>query len=299
MDHMNPEPPRAAPEPSQHTPAPRETLAGDRLCMRCLHPLAGRAIERDGATGLLFVRCGECGTASALFEYPTLAPWLARLKSVIAGTLMIVAVAVVLAIGGTATGFTAGTLSESFASAASAVVRDWIVEQPDRENLNNGYWSGCDARWLETEPGLIAMARARWAPQVLLTLASLMGLACVILTPFAAFAGIALAARSAFARAIYAALPAAAGSVLGAAIVTLGSTRILAGSMQTWAEATAASHRVAYTAVILAILAGWCALVAAIGPSVAAGLARLILPPRDRRLVAWLWEWRGKRVPNR
>jgi hypothetical protein len=39
--------------------------------------------------------------------------------------------------------------------------------------------------------------------------------------------------------------------------------------------------------------------VALAGPSVAAGIARLILPPRDRALVGWLWEWRGKPIPRR
>jgi len=49
---------------------PRETVAGDRVCMQCLHPLAGSSIVREPETGLLYCRCVECGTAAALLEYP-------------------------------------------------------------------------------------------------------------------------------------------------------------------------------------------------------------------------------------
>lgn len=296
---MNPEPPRAAPEPSQHTPAPRETLAGDRLCMRCLHPLAGRAIERDGATGLLFVRCGECGTASALFEYPTLAPWLARLKAVAAGTLIVIAIAVAIAIAGISAGFAGGTVEECCDAACTSLLQDWADDTPGSEKMNFGGWTRCDAPWLATERGQTAMARARWSAPVLVGLGSFLGLGCAILLPFAAFAGIALLARSTLARAIYAALPALAGSAFGAALGSTLSNSVLVGGTMDWSDAVRFEHGLAFGTLVLAVLAGWCALVAAISPSLAAGLARLILPPRDRRLVAWLWEWRGKRVPNR
>ena len=45
--------------PVANTTLPRETLQGDRLCMQCLHPLRGRAIERDAGTGLLYVLITE------------------------------------------------------------------------------------------------------------------------------------------------------------------------------------------------------------------------------------------------
>ena len=80
-------------------PAPIETLTGDRLCMQCMHPLVGSPITREPQTGLLYVRCGECGTASALFEYPTVGPWVRRMKAVASSTLVVIALMLIIVIG--------------------------------------------------------------------------------------------------------------------------------------------------------------------------------------------------------
>ena len=71
-------------EASARRDTPRETVSGDRVCMQCLHPLAGSAIVREPETGLLYCRCVECGTAAAMLEYPTITPWIRRMKSVAA-----------------------------------------------------------------------------------------------------------------------------------------------------------------------------------------------------------------------
>ena len=101
---------------------PRETLTGDRLCMQCLHPLVGRTIEREATTGLLYVRCGECATASALFEYPAAAPWMHRMKTVAASTFAVFAIFAVLALGGVTGGFTAGSAQVATDASAASIV---------------------------------------------------------------------------------------------------------------------------------------------------------------------------------
>jgi len=278
----------------------RETLQGDRLCMQCMQPLAGRTIEREPASGLLFVRCGECGTAAALFEYPTLSPWLPRIKSVLAASLVVTTVVAGLAMAGIATGFILGTAVECADLAGDALA----AAPPPSGNTDDGNgnfpqrWSNAELPWLATGAGRTALADARWHPMIVLLLAAMLGLAGMLLFPFAAAAGIALTARKPLVRALFAALPIAIGGVLSAAMASIDSGG-LAGGIGSWTEVAEAEHRGAYRLFIASTLAAWCAVVAMLGPSIAAGLARLVLPPRDRRLVAWLWEWRGKRVPNR
>lgn len=297
---MNETPPPMHEPNASAAPTPRETLAGDRLCMRCLHPLAGRAIERDAQSGLLFVRCGECGTAAALFEYPTLAPWLGRLKSVVAGTLVVFALLTGLAMAGVATGFTIGTALECVDSAADALSASSIAAGNTDDGNGNfpGRWSSADTRWLATDAGRTALAETRWSPIVVLTLGAMLGLGGLLLMPMAVAAGVALTARATLVRAACAALPVALGGMLGAAIASIGSARFPGGAAS-WTQVVEDAHGPIYRLFIAAVLAGWCAIIAMLGPAIAAGLARLVLPPRDRRLVAWLWEWRGKRVPNR
>ena len=178
---MNETPPPMHEPNASAAPTPRETLAGDRLCMRCLHPLAGRAIERDAQSGLLFVRCGECGTAAALFEYPTLAPWLGRLKSVVAGTLVVFALLTGLAMAGVATGFTIGTALECVDSAADALSASSIAAGNTDDGNGNfpGRWSSADTRWLATDAGRTALAETRWSPIVVLTLGARLGVSAI------------------------------------------------------------------------------------------------------------------------
>lgn len=279
--------------------SPRETLQGDRLCMQCLHPLVGRTIERDAGTGLLYVRCGECGTASALFEYPTATPWLNRAKSVIASTLAITAIVVLLALGGITGGFMAGASSEACDAAGvelSMAFRSSLDEQAKADpQIQSGYWTAANDQWLASTEGQDALAKAHFslnafAPFVLLT-----ALGTAIAAPLALFAGIALMRQGPLRRAVYTALPVVlAAIVVWSMYFALGSR----AAMSSWTQVAFDHYLAGYTAVGTAWFLAFVAATAAAGPSIAAFIARTILPPRDRRLVAWLWEWRGKTVPR-
>ncbi len=145
------------------TNQPRETLQGDRLCAQCLQPLVGRTIEREPETGLLFVRCGECGTASALFEYPTATPWINRMKAVVASTLVFLILGIAIVIAASTGGFTAGAANEAGDCAGDALAAAY-----PSSNLNEkgtpaiGRWSSADLPWLATPNGQAALASSRW-----------------------------------------------------------------------------------------------------------------------------------------
>jgi len=279
--------------------SPRETLQGDRLCMQCLHPLVGRTIERDAGTGLLYVRCGECGTASALFEYPTATPWLNRAKSVIASTLAITAIIVLLALGGISGGFMAGASTEACESAAmdlSMTFRSSLDEQAKADTqIQSGYWTATHDAWLASAAGQDAVAKAQFSLPALSPFILLNALGTAIAAPFALFIGIALARQGPLRRMVYTALPVvlAAGAVLG--MLSMRGNWIAGNS---WGQVARDHYLMAYACISSAWFVAFTAATAAVGPAIAAFIARTILPPRDRRLVAWLWEWRGKTVPR-
>jgi hypothetical protein len=281
--------------------APRETLGGDRLCMECLHPLAGRAIERDPGSGLLFVRCGECGTASALFDYPVVGPWVRRFKAVAASTFVVLALAVVVAIVGATAGLTGGFSAGSSEECAVAVTAAYragggtIAETHDYGEI----YTNADAEWLESSAGRRALWRSIFLPPAVLIVALGVAVGCAVLLPMLSVVGVVLMRRRTLERlAIGALLPAlGAGISLGilasnAALMTAG------GSPVSWRYLVEASNSVRIAALLGLVFAAWGAIVVLAAPAIAAAAFRFVLPPADRRLVAWVWEWRGKSVPK-
>ena len=285
--------------PVANTTLPRETLQGDRLCMQCLHPLRGRAIERDAGTGLLYVRCGECATASALFEYPTATPWLNRAKSVIASTLAVTAIITMLALGGITGGFMAGASSEACDVASfelAMAFRSSLDEQTKADpQIQSGNWTATYDQWLASPAGQDALANARFSVTTLVPFVLLTALGTAIATPFALFAGIALTRQGLLRRMVYAALPVALAAIV---VWSLYSALGFRFPVNSWQQVAIDHYLAGYTALSTAWFLAFVAASSAAAPSIAAFIARTILPPRDRRLVAWLWEWRGKTVPR-
>ncbi len=289
------------------TNAARETLSGDRLCMECLHPLVGRTIEREKSTGLLYVRCGECGTASALLEYPTATPWIHRMKTVAASTLAIFVVLASIALGGVSGGFTAGCaqlgteVSAKFLARAHLERLQTAAEAlvPDIED--DSFTS--DLAWLASPDGEAALAASRRDPVAILSMLVPGPIGSALVIPFALILGVLCMRRSWLARAFWVSLPA----TLGGAIAILYAlsvnqyfnANVRSGSVPTW-QSVAEARNLLYFSTVSAVWFVWLsAVVGLIAPSLVAGIFRFILPPRDRRLVAWLWEWRGLRIPTR
>jgi len=280
------------------TPQPRETLQGDRLCAQCLQPLVGRTIEREPETGLLFVRCGECGTASALFEYPTATPWINRIKAVIASTLALLLVAVTLGVAGIAGGFTAASSSIAAEAAGQALSETYAASSASAgEEKLGSKWLNSNEGWLATDEGRAALAGARWSPDAIASLMLVGALATVIATPLLLFLSIALSRHRNARRMLMVMVPSLIGTVCALALsMSLESARWQ--SSRTWASIAAEAHLRFYLLAGVVWFSCVAAVLALVGPTLVASIARLILPARDRGLVAWLWEWRGKPVPR-
>jgi len=282
-------------------PAPRETLQGDRLCMQCLHPLAGRQIERDEVTGLLFVRCGECGEASAVFEYPTAAPWVNRMKAVAASTITVLLLLAGLALALAAGGFSAGVTSASVEESAQQLANAYRASGQADANSNLAFqrWEAADSAWLGTDEGAVAVGACASAAPVVVLMLGIGGLGLALSAPFALFLSIALMRLPPWRRAVLVALPALAGS-LGAALILGKSASLFAAGVttETWESIAAQNHFNRFATACVLAFAAWAVVLAVMGPPLAALLARLAIPPRDRRLIAWIWEWRGMPVPR-
>ena len=285
----------------------RETLTGDRLCMQCLHPLVGRTIERDEGTGLLYVRCGECGTPSALFEYPTATPWLQRIKSVVASTLAALAIAASIALAGASGGFSGASAAVASTGSSDTLERLHAQSVPadpadaTNGNFGSGRYGRVDEEWLKSDQGQAALAASRRSYDTLLYFALIQSIGLVVATPFAMFLGIALMRHGTVRRALWCGVPVAVGSGIALSINLTQAqfSGAVAAGARFWVQAAEAHNLPFFSVVSLLVTLGYTTLLAVVAPAFAAAVARTILPPRDRRLVGWLWEWRGKPIPSR
>jgi hypothetical protein len=277
-------------------PAPAETLTGDRLCMQCMHPLVGSPITREPQTGLLYVRCGECGTASALFEYPTVGPWINRMKAVASSTLVAIAIVLILAVCGIAFGFTGGAASSAGEMAGTALLERYRAHGGvvDDQSYNGSVWGPADMSWVTSPEGQAELTGVRWALAPLLLLLGVNLIGALMLVPFAAMLGVALMRRKVLERALICALLVGAAATLAVVIDMIDASRVT----PSWRSLAQERHAVSYALFSAVALTLTSSLAAAVAPTLAAALARFILPPADRRLLSWLWEWRGKSIPR-
>jgi len=275
----------------------RETLTGDRACTTCFHPLLGRTIEREPTTNLFFVRCGECGTATALAEYPTAAPWIRRIKTVVSAGLIASLLAALLLLAGFAGGFATAASMISAEESGVAAQEAWMRASPlHSDPQDGGAWTSADKAWLATAEGRAALSASRFSANAAEPLSVMLGLGLVPLIPLSILiSGIALR-RGALVRMIAAAAPVAIGCLLIAVpTVAFNASPGVGGS---WRQ-IALQANVGFFLVISTLFYSTVAALAALAtPALLSLCARAVLPPGDRRLVAWIWEWRGKPVPR-
>jgi len=276
---------------------PRETLTGDRACSHCMHPLVGCAIVREPTTGLLYVRCVECGAANALMEYPVATPWVHRMKTVVATSLVASAIALTLILAGIAGGFSTGAAMSGATVSAESVFDAFTMENPPAPNAQSvGVWDTANTAWLNSPAGESAIAKSRWSFETLIPFGVILGLGSIAAVPFALFLGMLGLRWRAQTRALLVLTPIVLGWVLIA-----GPARLFvsAGRMQAnWSDTVAELNYMHFAVITLCSFCVVGAISAVAAPSLAALVFRAILPPRDRRLVAWIWEWRGKPVPR-
>jgi hypothetical protein len=281
---------------------PRETVAGDRVCMQCLHPLAGSSIVREPETGLLYCRCVECGTAAALLEYPTITPWIRRMKSVAAAffvTVTILATLGAVGVGGLFPGIAAEAASESAYALVEAYRASGGSTLDSSQQYDSGRYGLADQAWLDSDAGRAALRASRTSPGALLPFLGFALLGSTLLIPAMLLLGLAGMRRHPLVRAL--------GGLL---IPTIGGAISIAGFLAAARVVTASTQNISWTnycvaengPIVSMLMVAWLAAVGAVtalaAPPLTAAIFRFILPPRDRRLVAWIWEWRGKPIPK-
>lgn len=292
------------PQPAKSTTSvsvPRETLTGDRACTQCLHPLVGRAIEREPSTGLLYVRCGECGSATAIMEYPSGTPWLNRMKSVVATGFIATMIAAIIALACIAGGFSLATCETATDISAGALASQWETAFPSADRQSQGRWDNADLAWLATPAGQSAITMSRFNSDTIFGWGIFVGLSVLALTPFAMALGMVSLRRSAVFRACAGALPVLVGCTVFVGprmLVALALDQTSALRQPTWAEVASSANYPFFAGCALIVMATVAAIAATLAPQLAAIAFRAILPPRDRRLVAWIWEWRNLPVPR-
>jgi hypothetical protein len=288
----------------QATPGevPRETVSGDRVCMQCLHPLAGSAVVREPATGLLYCRCVECGTAAALLEYPTITPWIRRMKSVAAAffvTMALLATLAAVGIGGLFPTIATEAADESANALVEAYRAQGGTTRDQSQQFDSGRFAVADQAWLASDEGRAALRASRLSPGALIPFLGFAALGSAMLVPTMLLLGLAGMRRHPLVRAAIGGLVPSIGGVLATAgvfaVMPLGMG--LPQNM-TWTNYAAVENGPFFSGLMLGWLACVGAFTALVTPPLAAAIFRFILPPHDRRLVAWIWEWRGKPIPR-
>ncbi len=275
----------------------RETLTGDRACTTCFHPLIGRTIEREPSTGLLFVRCGECGTATALAEYPTAAPWIRRIKSVVATGLVASMIGAVLLLAGFGGGFATVASFISAENSGQALHEAYLQASPAHADTTDmGSWSSADKAWLGTPEGVAALRASRFSVPAAEPLLIILGLGIVPLIPLSILVGGAAMRRGGLVRMVAGTAPVVLGCII-IAVPTVSMNRIPAIGA-TWNQHALRENLGFFIIVACILYSAIAALAALAAPALLSLCARAVLPPGDRRLVAWIWEWRGKPVPR-
>jgi len=287
---------RARPDP-ESPPADRlGRLAHDRPCLACGYDLVGQDIVRDPHYGLPMVTCPECGQAAALTEYPSLGVWgrrwgrlLAALWFLVVGMLALWATLVFLPILFGACELAAFSLEQWIMARpgldgdlswvrANPEVAEWWSQRSRREVLAE--WGG----WWRREPMSFGLMH--------LGVIALWGVPLGFL-----FGNILLHVR----RVILIALsPGLLVAPVIAVAIAAGEAALPSGatSLSAW---QVADHVVSLHVPQTLLPTAWLGLVIGVLVSrpMLRGLVRLLLPPRGRLPLAFLWTQVGLEPPTR
>ncbi len=283
-------------------PEPRiGEVVGDRLCATCGFNLAGQVITRERHYNMLIARCPECGSAAALQEYPQLGRWANRLGYLLAAAYLVVVLGLICGSGGLMFGLAMGTTeiaSQKFVSHLVQIqqMRAQASTGPQPANWtwqanyvqDRDWWAAADKWQIFQEAGGFADG-VEWSAGLLLITVVLSGMALGMV-----FA-VAMPHLKSWRRLL-----------VPGAVVLLGLTLLLVVSIvtrtqQNWFYPQWAGPVVFRPVVVpptlcvggVAILAGMC-----VGRPVARWLLPILLPPRLRGPMAFLWLVDGRPMPR-
>lgn len=316
---MSERPPPASSNPGAAEPADIRisTLIGDRLCIKCGYNLVGQPILRERHYDMLIIRCPECATVASVQEYPVLGRWANRWAAVLAGLWMLFLIALWMGSSAAIFGFAIGT-----AEMASDSYGDYIYDLYSQWQMQQQQQSGTTAS--AATPGqtvIIGPSGTRivtsnttdfmswWKAQDRATLLRDVGglfsgfnllvwylwmWLAITATVIGVIWATILIARGRGGRLLWGAI-----IIFTAAVIGLAPTMEWLSRSPTWTHQAAASQIAPLMMALTLLWSGfWLGLGLIVGRSISRGLIRLMLPPRMRSSLAFLWLTDGLEPPT-
>lgn len=286
-------------------------VSGNRLCIRCGHPLTGQPVVREPHYDMLIIRCAECGAAASMQEYPILSRWSSRFGYLMLGLWFITLIGMLLLTSLAITGFSIATGERAAWNFEAFIdMRFQETNQADQSNTNTttGTVSGAP---LQTSPvATMNTFRSWWNEQdanAMLRdaggwLAIINWRAIVFLVP----AMLVLLAAGVFWSGVLVHWRRRKLAILALlfAIVAAAFLYLILRNFESWntifqpwqAAREAVMPTVAWMALITLALVMLITLI--VGRTVLRGLVRLLLPRRMQAALAQLWLADGKTTPE-
>lgn len=284
--------------PSVQENARISELVGDRACAKCHFNLSGQQILREKHYGMLMVRCPECGTPAALQEYPLLGRWANRFGYLMAGAWLLITIAIIsltaLAIWGMSE-----EMTQQLAAPYTQYVQKVWGEHVNGSGPPNPYaytnyqqnqqwWDALDKRALFADAGgwrgAVAWSALRFTLNMLLVIGSI-GAILVVVMPHLRWKGWVVLMLVI--------------TTLAASFAWLSMTMnqnaysYYGGVWNSWHELYPALFPLSAGIALAFLFLGMC-----LGRRIARALVLLLLPPRLRGPLAFLWRADGKPLPR-
>jgi hypothetical protein len=273
-------------------------LVGDRACAKCSFNLSGQSVVREPHYGMLMVRCPECGTPAALQEYPLLGRWANRFGYLMAGAWLAIMITIVslaaLAIWGMSE-----EMTQQLATPYTQHVQKVWTEHVNGSGPPNPYaytnyqqnqqwWDALDKRQLFADAGgwLGAVAwGALWFMLDMLLVMGSIGAILAVVMPHLRWKG--RAVLTLFITAL------AASFAWVSMSMNQNVYSYYGGVWNSWHELYPALFPLSAGFALAFLFLGMC-----VGRRIARALILLLLPPRLRGPLAFLWRADGKPTPR-
>lgn len=262
-------------------------VEGVRPCVQCGHDLHGQPILREAEHGLLVARCSECGRFASLMDYPMLGLWGRRLGIML--MLLMLAMVIPIALLSALAIFGVGVgLYEEKISAARGLLETMLAAS-GLQQVTPEWWEANESRARSAMYRAFAtMDRQSWT----LTLA---------FAPVPFLIGIIWSAILCGVRRRWIWVTAPIIGLLAFTYVWLSTIgRSGLGTIPVWPYS--AAFQIMALPALLAIISVQVVLMAGgllMGRSILRSIARFVLPPSSRRLLAFLWTIDGLPPPRR
>ena len=283
-------------DPTSTTLGPMvSTVLGDRVCSGCGFNLHGRPIEREPIYELLAVRCPQCGTVTAMDEYPPLGRWAPRWGMLTAGLWLLFVMVFSIGLMMVITITSIATVAESTDQLERQIrsdYRDWLrTNHPADDTWFENpyfieYWE-TQGRAILAEPGVL-MASIEFGELVIaiMPIAASFAAGCVWSVMF-----LARRRRGLVITAVCFGL--AIALLLGGIWLFLATLEYASSEHVAWVEL-----RLPMLMIMFLTMFAFVALGVTVGRSIVRGVIRATLPPRMRGALSLLWTADGHPVPG-